>query len=448
MKVTVIGTGYVGLVTGTCFADSGEVVTCVDIVQAKIDALRRGVIPIFEPGLAELVATNATKGRLHFTTDMAAAVRQADVVYLAVGTPQANDGAADLASLRKAAESLAPHLRDEAAVVIKSTVPVGTNAEIARLLQELTGREIDVASNPEFLKEGTAIDDFLNPDRVVVGVRRAEVADVLNRLYKPFLKRDRPFLVMSPESAELTKYVANAMLATKISFINEMSNICQKAGGDIDAVRQGIGHDPRIGFAFLAPGVGYGGSCFPKDVRALAHTARSLGIEPQMLNTVDEVNERQKHVMADWIFDYFGDDLRNRTIAVWGLAFKPNTDDIREAPALVLIKRLRAAGAEIVAYDPEATENVRNLIGDQIAYVDNAWDALADADALAINTEWDEFRGIEPQEIALRLRGNVVFDGRNVFDPEAMHAAGLRYLSIGRQPVDAPRKPLLSAATC
>ncbi|MCA9259689.1 MAG: UDP-glucose/GDP-mannose dehydrogenase family protein, partial [Planctomycetales bacterium] len=327
MKIAVVGTGYVGLVTGTCFADSGNEVTCIDIDQAKIDGLNNGKIPIYEPGLAELVTHNVEAGRLTFTTDLPKAVQPAEIVYLAVGTPQGPDGSANLSAMWAVVESLAPHLREDAVVVTKSTVPVGTNARIYQMLLELTGRECDVASNPEFLKEGAAIEDFMKPDRVVVGVRRPEVGETLHQLYQPFLRTEKPFLVMSPESAEMTKYVANALLSTKISFINEMANLCERMGGDINDVRRGIGHDSRIGFAFLFPGVGYGGSCFPKDVRALEAMAVQHGVDPAMLRAVDAVNERQKHVMSAKIAEHFGGDLKDKTIAIWGLAFKPRTDD-------------------------------------------------------------------------------------------------------------------------
>lgn len=330
MKVAVIGTGYVGLVSGTCFADTGNDVTCVDIDQKKIDALKNGEIPIYEPGLTELVMRNAAAGRLHFTTDVADAVKTAEVVYLAVGTPQDQDGSADLAALFKVADSIAPHLGQNAVVVTKSTVPVGTNAKLYGRLREATGRECHVASNPEFLKEGSAIDDFTKPDRVVVGVRRQADADILLRLYKPYLRTDKPFLTMSPESAELTKYVANALLATKISFINQMANVCEKFHADINDVRRGIGHDSRIGFAFLFPGAGYGGSCFPKDVRAMIKTFHQVGMDAEILEAVDAVNEQQKTVLQDKIISHYGTDLTGKTFGIWGLAFKPRTDDIRE----------------------------------------------------------------------------------------------------------------------
>ena len=436
MKVAVIGTGYVGLVSGTCFADSGVDVTCVDIDQKKIDALNVGTIPIYEPGLKELVLRNAEAGRLHFTTDLASAVAPADIVYLAVGTPQSQDGSADLTALFKVGEAVAPHLREDAVIVTKSTVPVGTNAKLFAQLKELTGRECRVASNPEFLKEGAAIDDFSKPDRVVVGVRSQEDADILHRLYKPFLRTDKPFLVMSPESAELTKYVANALLATKISFINQMANVVERFDADINDVRRGIGHDQRIGFAFLFPGAGYGGSCFPKDVRAMINTFTQCGMDAQILEAVDQVNEQQKHVLHTKIFSEFGEDLNGKTIAVWGLAFKPKTDDIREAPALVMIDKLLAAGAKVCTHDPEAMDNVKEILGDKISYVDQPMDALDNADALAIVTEWSQFRTPDFEEMKKRLKTPIVFDGRNLYDSSNMARNGFTYYSIGRPKSD------------
>ena len=435
MKIAVVGTGYVGLVTGTCFADSGNQVTCIDIDEQKIEALKQGEIPIYEPGLAEMVERNAGGGRLDFTTDLPAAVKPAALVYLAVGTPQSETGAADLSALRAVVKAIAPHLAKDAVVVIKSTVPVGTNRETYESLKQLTGREVDVASNPEFLKEGAAIDDFSKPDRVVVGVRRQETADVLQELYDPFLRTDHPFLVMSPESAELTKYIANAMLATKISFINEMANLCERLGGDINDVRRGIGHDARIGFAFLFPGAGYGGSCFPKDVRALNHSAQERGFESLLLPTIDRVNERQKHVLTQKIQQHLGEDLSGKTLALWGLAFKPKTDDVREAPALVLLDALLAGGAKVQVHDPEAMENVRETYGDQIIYCHHPMDALNGVHALAIATEWSEFRNPDFEEMKRRMTAPIIFDGRNLYKRHQMRAAGFRYYSIGRQDV-------------
>ena len=431
MKLVMIGTGYVGLVTGTCFADSGNDVTCVDLDVEKIRRLNLGEIPIYEPGLVELVIRNSAAGRLKFTTSAAEVVPSAKCVFLAVGTPQRDDGSADLSIFFKALESIAPHLSKDAVVVIKSTVPVGTNAEVARRLRTLTGRDVDVASNPEFLKEGCAIDDFTKPDRVVVGVSRPEVAEVLHELYKPFLRTEHPFLEMNLESSEMTKYVANCLLATKISFINEMANICEKVGADINHVRKGIGHDQRIGFAFLFPGVGYGGSCFPKDVRALINVADLNGIAPRILQSVDDVNEAQKEVLFQKLSGHFQANLAGKTVAIWGLAFKPRTDDIREAPALVLVDRLLAAGAKVRAHDPVAMENVRKLYGDKIVYSPTPYDTLEGADVLAIVTEWNEFRNPDFDTIRQKLSSPVIFDGRNLFNPEKMQELGFHYSGIG-----------------
>jgi UDPglucose 6-dehydrogenase len=432
MRIAVIGTGYVGLVTGTCFSETGNEVTCVDVDRAKIERLGRGEIPIYEPGLTELVSRNTQAQRLHFTTDLGAAVKIARIVLLAVGTPAADDGSADESALWKVVESIAPHLRSDAIVVTKSTVPVGTAAKIAARLKQMTGRECDVASNPEFLKEGAALDDFQKPDRIVVGVRRPEVAEVLRTLYAPFLRTEKPFLVMSPESAEMTKYVANAMLATKISFINEMANLCERMQADIDEVRRGIGHDQRIGFAFLFPGAGYGGSCFPKDVLALSAMARQHGVPPQILDAVHQVNDRQKIVLVEKIERHFGGQLKGKTIAVWGLAFKPRTDDIRDAPALVLIDRLLQLGAKLQVHDPEAMPNVRATYGDRLTYAELPLDALTGADALAILTEWGEFRTPDFDEMRRRMKQPVIFDGRNLYSPRQMKLQGFTYHCIGK----------------
>jgi UDPglucose 6-dehydrogenase len=431
MNIVMIGTGYVGLVTGTCLAESGNDVTCVDIDQAKIDGLLRGEIPIYEPGLSELVQFNIRSGRLRFTSSAADAVPGADCVFIAVGTPQNDDGSAHLDVLWGVVDSLAPLLSAGAVVVIKSTVPVGTNRAVARRLRELTGREIDVASNPEFLKEGCAIDDFTKPDRVVVGVERAEVADRLHGLYRPFLRTERPFLVMGLESAEMTKYVANCLLATKISFINEMANLCERLGADINEVRRGIGHDQRIGFSFLFPGVGYGGSCFPKDVRALIDAAEEHAIDAQVLKAVDTVNAAQKNVLFEKIKKRFNGRLSGRTIAVWGLSFKPRTDDIREAPSLVLIDALLSAGAVVRVHDPVAMPNVRRIYGERLVYCEIPYAALDGADALAIVTEWNEFRNANFELMRKSMREAVIFDGRNLYDPAAMQKLGFEYSGIG-----------------
>ncbi len=431
MKIVMMGTGYVGLVTGTCFADSGNEVTCVDINESKIAMLKRGEVPIYEPGLSEMIAHNAEQGRLKFTTNVADCVPAADCVFLAVGTPQGDDGSANLSYLFSAAEAIAGHLRTDAVVVVKSTVPVGTNRRVAELLKKMTGRVVDVASNPEFLKEGCAVDDFTKPDRVVVGVERAPVADILNELYKPFLRTEKPFLVMGLESAEMTKYVANCLLATKISFINEMANLCERVGADINEVRRGIGHDQRIGFAFLFPGVGYGGSCFPKDVRALGSLAATKGMKMQMLEAVDEINNRQKNVLFEKVTAKFGKDLKGKKIAVWGLAFKPRTDDIREAPALVFLEQLIAAGAEVHVHDPVAMENVQKEIGDRVKYHDHHYDTLPGADALAIVTEWNEYRNPDFSYLRHKLKSPVIFDGRNLYDPARMAKEGFYYSGVG-----------------
>jgi UDPglucose 6-dehydrogenase len=432
MRIAVIGTGYVGLVTGACFADSGNSVTCVDINAAKIEGLKQGKIPIYEPGLSDLVLKNQSAGRLVFTTDTPSAVREARLVYLAVGTPSGDDGAADLSALWSVVKAIAPHLKPDAIVVTKSTVPVGTNAAIQTRLRELTSREVDVASNPEFLKEGAAINDFMFPDRVVVGTRTKAAEDALRELYAPFLRTDKPYLVMTPESAELTKYVANALLSTKISFINEMANLCERMGGDINDVRRGIGHDSRIGFAFLFPGVGYGGSCFPKDVRALVNMAQQHGVEPRLMTAVEAVNNNQKNVLQEKIRGHFGSDLGGKTFAIWGLAFKPRTDDIREAPALVLIDYLLARGAKLRVYDPEALKNVQAEYGQRLTYASDPLDALSGVDGLAICTEWGDFRNPEFDEMRRRMKSPVIFDGRNLYAPENMREHGFVYYSIGR----------------
>ncbi len=444
MRIAMIGTGYVGLVTGTCFADSGNDVICVDIDEKKIAGLREGKLPIYESGLKELVLRNTENGQLTFTTNLAEAVEASQIIYLAVGTPPAADGSADLTALKTVVDSLAPHLRPDAIVVTKSTVPVGTNQWIYDRLMQRLGREVDVASNPEFLKEGAAIDDFMKPDRVVVGVRRDEVAEVLRELYSPFLRTDHPFLSMSPQSAELTKYVANALLSTKISFINEMANVCERMGGDINDVRRGIGHDQRIGFAFLFPGVGYGGSCFPKDVRALASMARDHGLVARIMDAVDEVNQEQKKVLLQKVQAHFGNGIAGKRFAIWGLAFKPRTDDIREAPSLTLIDFLLDQDAIIQVHDPEATHNVRELYGNKLIYCESAMDALNGADALAINTEWKVYHNPDFDEMRTRMNGRVVFDGRNLYQPERMVQHGFTYHSIGR-PIGAPESSEVSA---
>ena len=437
MKLAVIGTGYVGLVTGTCFAEGGNHVICVDNDRKKIELLEAGGLPIYEPGLKELVERNRHVGRLQFSTELARSVAQSQIIFVAVGTPQTAEGAADLRNVWAVADAIAAAIDDHKTIVIKSTVPVGTAAAMEERITARARHRFDVASNPEFLKEGAAIDDFTRPDRVVVGVRRADVADLLHGLYAPFLRTDKPFLVMSPESAEMTKYVANAMLSTKISFINEMANLCERLHADINDVRRGIGHDSRIGFSFLFPGAGYGGSCFPKDVRALVSMARALGVPARLLEAVDAVNEAQKLVLVHKIRDYFAGQLMDRTIAVWGLAFKPRTDDIREAPALVLVDALLAAGAVVRVHDPEAMGNVRALYQDRVGYYDLPYGALDQADALVIVTEWNEFRNPDFEQMVRLMRQPVIFDGRNLYEHAQMARLGFRYYPIGR-PVSEP----------
>jgi UDPglucose 6-dehydrogenase len=439
MQIAVVGTGYVGLVTATCLAESGNDVVGIDKDRQKIETLRAGKLPIYEPGLLELVQRNGREGRLRFTTDLAEAVLPARLIFLAVGTPQSADGAADLSALWAVADAIAAALKTKPAaaagktVIVKSTVPVGTNRKLAeRLAAAGCPAGVEVVSNPEFLKEGAAIDDFMKPDRVVVGVRRAEAAEIVREVYAPFLRTERPFLVMSPESAEMTKYAANAMLATKISFINEMANLCDRVGADVNDVRRGIGHDQRIGFQFLFPGPGYGGSCFPKDVRAIVSLARQHDLPLHLMSAVDEVNEAQKQVLVRKVKKHYGDKLSGKTLAVWGLAFKPRTDDIREAPALTLLDALLAAGAACRVHDPEAMANVRAVYGDKLTYSDRPYGAVEGADGLVIVTEWQEFRNPDFEVIKRLLKEKVIFDGRNLYEPKQMSAQGFTYYAIGR----------------
>jgi UDPglucose 6-dehydrogenase len=436
MRIAVVGTGYVGLVTGTCLAESGNEVVGVDINAEKICLLQRGQSPIYEPGLAELLQRNLEMGRLSFTTHLPDAVQDARCIFIAVGTPQDKDGSADLSNLWSVVAALAPCLRDDQVVVIKSTVPVGTNAAVADRLAQLTDVRVHVASNPEFLKEGSAIHDFTRPDRVVVGVRDQDVDSLLHELYAPFLRTEHPFLVMNPESAEMTKYVANAMLATKISFINEMANLCERTGADINEVRRGIGHDNRIGFSFLFPGAGYGGSCFPKDVRALIATSQAVGFPPSIIQAVEDVNEAQKEVLFKKIYRHYKGRLAGLTFAIWGLAFKPCTDDIREAPALVLIDQLLRRNVRLRVHDPVAMPNVRTCYGDCLVYCDRAYDALEEADGLVIVTEWNEFRNPDFTIMHRLLRRAVIFDGRNLYDTKALTERGFTYYYIGQSVSD------------
>jgi UDPglucose 6-dehydrogenase len=439
MRIAVIGTGYVGLVTGTCFAESGNDVVCIDIDEAKIAKLKLGEIPIYEPGLSELVERNFEDGRLTFTTSLAEGLKGAKVVFVGVGTPQSEDGSANLNALWAVVDGIKRDAEDSKLVVVKSTVPVGTNAKVFERLQGGKAKH-RAASNPEFLKEGCAIEDFMKPDRVVVGVREEESAEILRELHAPFLRQEQPFIAMGPESAEMTKYVANAMLAVKISFINEMANLCERLGGDINQVRRGIGHDRRIGFHFLFPGVGYGGSCFPKDVRAMVKLCESVGVAPRMLEAVDDVNEAQKGVLFGKVKELLGGSLKGKTVAIWGLAFKPRTDDIREAPALVLIDSLLAEGAHVRVQDPVAMENVKAMYGDKLSYSDRMYGALEGADCLAIVTEWQEFRNPDFEVMRRLMNQPLVADGRNLYEPAAMAEQGFTYSSIGRRTVAGEKK--------
>jgi UDPglucose 6-dehydrogenase len=439
MKVAVVGTGYVGLVTATCLAESGNDVIGVDKDAEKIATLKAGKLPIYEPGLLELVQRNCREGRLVFSTDLAAAVVPAKVVFLAVGTPQSPEGAADLSAVWAVGEAIAaacktnPESARAKIVVLKSTVPVGTNRGLTeRLSKAGCPAGIEVVSNPEFLKEGAAVDDFMKPDRVVVGVRRPEAADVMKELYAPFLRTERPFLVMTPESAEMTKYAANGMLATKISFINEMANLCDRVGADINDVRRGIGHDQRIGFQFLFPGPGYGGSCFPKDVNALIHTGKDHDVPLSLMDAVHQVNEAQKQVLAHKVKAHYGSKLTGKTLAVWGLAFKPRTDDVREAPALSFIDAMLAAGVRLRVHDPEALDNVRRVYGNKLGYCDRPYGALEGADGLVIVTEWPEFRNPDFEVMRRLMAERVIFDGRNIFEPRQMEKLEFTYYGIGR----------------
>lgn len=432
MKISVIGTGYVGLVSGTCFADSGNEVWCVDIDAAKIDALNAGEVPIYEPGLTDLIRQNVKRKRLHFTTDLKQAIENTRIVFICVGTPPADDGGPDLKYIFKAAEQVAQQMNEHKVVVIKSTVPVGTAAKVREVLTSHTAHEVDVVSNPEFLKEGAAIEDFLKPDRVVIGTNDARVETIMKELYDPFVRTGKPILCMDNASAELTKYGANALLATRISFMNEMANLADLVGADINLVRKGMSTDARIGPSFLFPGVGFGGSCFPKDVDALGHTAKLLGMDLKILQATNEVNRVQKRVLFDKINARFEGQLKGKRVAMWGLAFKPRTDDMREAPSLTIIEHLLDAGATVCAYDPVANETAKRELGDRITYVENAEAALEGADCLAVVTEWNEFRKPNWDHVKAKLTHPIVFDGRNIYDPARVEEQGIEYYGIGR----------------
>lgn len=439
MRIAVIGTGYVGLVTGVCFAEYGNTVWCVDTDKVKIDGLNNGIVPIYEPGLEDLVTENCANGHLHFTTETRQAVNNSDIVFIAVGTPQGEDGSADLHYVLQAAADIGACMDHHLYVVIKSTVPVGTNAKAKRAIQDELDRRgseltFDMVSNPEFLKEGSAVIDCQRPDRIVIGTENEEARKVMYELYRHFVQASDSFIFMDIPSAEMTKYAANAMLATKISFINEISNICERLGADVNKVRLGIGSDKRIGYQFIYPGCGYGGSCFPKDVRALLNSARESGYEPEILRSVDTVNEEQKKVLPQKILSHFGEDLSGRCFAVWGLSFKPNTDDMRMAPSVVIINELIQRGAIIRAYDPKAMEEAQRFYFKgctAITYTKNKYDALDGADALILITEWKEFRNPDFEEIRQRLDEPIVFDGRNQYDADMLAKLGFSYYQIG-----------------
>jgi UDPglucose 6-dehydrogenase len=435
MNIAIIGTGYVGLVTGTCFAESGNEVVCVDIDRARIERLRAGQVPFYEPGLEELVRRNMKEGRLVFETEVGPAVAKSMITFITVGTPMDASGAADLSAVFKAAEAVASTISGYHIVVVKSTVPVGTGDKVEEIMARHAGDGFDVCSVPEFLKEGSAIEDFTRPDRVIIGSHSEQATAILQELHSAFVRTDNPILVMDRRSAELSKYACNSMLALRISFINEIANLCEAVGAEISHVRRGLSSDRRIGSHFLFPGIGYGGSCFPKDVQALIRTGRDYNLNFRLLEAAEDVNQRQKLLLVDRVKGYFGQDLKGRTLAIWGLAFKPRTDDMREAPSINVIEALLAAGAEIRVHDPESLDNARRLFGDRITYHATNYDALNGADALLILTEWNEFRHPNFQRIKENLKQPVIFDGRNLYDPGLMKALHFTYYSIGRRPI-------------
>src|SRR4051812_48652085 len=436
MNIAVVGTGYVGLVTGTCLAETGNHVICVDINIEKVKQMQAGVVPIYEPHLDQLFERNIKQGRLTFTTDLAAAIESAKVIFLALPTPPGEDGSADLSYILGVANDLGKIIKDYKVIVDKSTVPVGTADKVREAIKKNTKVPFDVVSNPEFLREGFAVDDFLKPDRVVIGASSEKAKKTMEELYKPYVRQGNPIIFMDERSAELTKYAANAFLATKITFMNEIANLCEKLGADVDSVRIGIGSDERIGKRFLFPGIGYGGSCFPKDVQALARSAKEVNYDFKILDSVMHINEKQKTIILPKIKKYFDGNLKGKKIAVWGLAFKPDTDDIREAPALYIIEALLKEGANIIAYDPEAMANVKKLLGDKIGYANDEYEALKGADALLIATEWSLFRTPDFEKLAKLLRTKVIFDGRNLYGVNQMKELGFYYSSIGRETVN------------
>lgn len=440
MKISVVGTGYVGLVSGTCFAETGIDVVCVDNDKQKIEKLNNGQIPIYEPGLEDIYKRNVEKGRLSFSTDLNSSLVDADAVFIAVGTPPDEDGSADLKYVLDVAREIGSNIDHYMVIITKSTVPVGTSAKVKKAIQEelvIRGADVsfDVASNPEFLKEGNAVDDFLKPDRIVVGTESANAEKVMEKLYKPFLLNGHPIIFMDILSSEMTKYTANAMLATKISFMNDVANLCEIVGADVNSVRKGIGSDVRIGHKFIYPGTGYGGSCFPKDVQALIRTADENGYSLEILKAVENVNYRQKSVLYSKMKKHFNGDLKGKKFGLWGLAFKPKTDDMREAPSLVIIDHLLKEGAEIVAYDPVAREEAKRILGNKISYANDQYEACIDAEALILVTEWTEFRIPNFKVLKKLMKNKIIFDGRNIYEPEEMNEMGFTYYSIGRKDI-------------
>ncbi len=436
MKISVIGTGYVGLVVGTCYAESGNKVICVDIDEEKVKMLQKGKSPIFEPGLEELLKSNIHEGRITFTTNIEQAIKSSEVIFLALPTPQSEDGSADLKHVLDVARQIGRCMNGYKIIVNKSTVPVGTADKVRSIVERETSHEFDVVSNPEFLKEGAAINDFMKPDRVVLGVRSPKARRIMEDLNAPFVRTGNPILVMDERSAELTKYASNALLATKISFMNEIANLCERVGADVEFVRRGVGSDLRIGPQFLFPGVGYGGSCFPKDIAALVHTSDESGYDFKILKSVEGVNFSQKSVLVDKLLKYFKNRIRGKQIAIWGLSFKPNTDDIREAPSLIIIKQLLKRGAIIRVHDPVAMKEVKKKIGTAVKYFENSYETLKGTEALLIVTEWNEFRRPDFDRMKALMKRSLIFDGRNIYDPSIVGEKGFEYYSIGRTPVN------------
>jgi len=435
VQITVIGTGYVGLVTGVCLAETGNKVTCVDIDQEKVDLLGKGIPTIFEAGLEKMLKNNLDQERLRFTTDVALAVNKAEIIFFALPTPSGEDGSANLSYIREVASGIGPYLKDYTIIVNKSTVPVGTADMVKALIAPSARQEFDVISNPEFLREGMAIGDFMKPDRIVIGASSERAREKMRELYAPFVRQGNPILFMDERSAELTKYAANAFLATKITFMNEIAQLCERVGANIDDIRLGMGADERIGKRFLFAGIGYGGSCFPKDVKALRHIAADAGYDFKILSAVHQVNEHQKLTLLPKLRQHFNNELAGKKIAIWGLAFKPNTDDIREAPALAIIHELLLSDASVTAYDPEAMDNVRKILGNRIILAQDPYSCLKDADALVIATEWSVFRTPEFEKIETLLKDKVIFDGRNLYDLKKMRELGFKYYSIGREDI-------------